>query len=440
MKIRIGFGAVATPRRFRDRLHSDTETAAGLGIAAMAANVAALVFTVIFARILGPVDYGALAALVSAFLIIGIAGSALQIVVAREVTLELRDRDPQLRSHIRSWTIRISQVAALTAAGGVLLRGPIAGLIGVDGLEWAAAAVLVTGVAWLLLSILRGVMQGLQRYRAVAGSLVGEAIGRLLFGLALVAIGLGATGAFLASALSMLAAAAVLGYLLHVALEGELPAAAGGVRARADWRLGTITRRAWPALVTLGLLALLQNCDVIMVKRMAAGGLAGAYAADAVAAKVVVWLAIGLGLYVVPEVARHGRGRDARMVLVRTVGLLLTAGAAMVMAYLVAGRQLLEIAFGTEFAGESAALPVLAIAMTLLAVSYLICQYQLALRRIGFVGVLAAAAVMQIAVLSQVADSPGRTATAMAIVQGLVVALLVLVGIARRARPPRALT
>ena len=51
---------------------------------------------------------------------------------------------------------------------------------------------------------------------------------------------------------------------------------------------------------------------MILVKRQIGGDAAGAYAAAAVAAKAVVWVAIGIGLYLLPEAtraARHGRTR-----------------------------------------------------------------------------------------------------------------------------------
>ena len=63
----------------------DTGRAAGMAAAVIAANVIALVFTVVFARILGASGYGSLAALMSAFIILMVPGSALQIAVAREV-------------------------------------------------------------------------------------------------------------------------------------------------------------------------------------------------------------------------------------------------------------------------------------------------------------------------------------------------------------------
>ena len=62
---------------------SDTGRAAGLALAVIATNTIALLFTVVFARVLGASDYGSLAALVSAFIILMVPGSALQIAVAR---------------------------------------------------------------------------------------------------------------------------------------------------------------------------------------------------------------------------------------------------------------------------------------------------------------------------------------------------------------------
>src|SRR3954453_19339105 len=60
--------------------------AAELGIAAMIANVVGLIFTLVFTRLLGQSGYGSLGALVSTFLILTVAGYALQTTVAREVS------------------------------------------------------------------------------------------------------------------------------------------------------------------------------------------------------------------------------------------------------------------------------------------------------------------------------------------------------------------
>jgi len=77
---------------------------------------------------------------------------------------------------------------------GFVLRDPMASLIGVDRLPWAAAAILPTGAIWLILCVERGALQGLQQYRSVALSIVCEAGARVGLGLVLYAAGLGVTG------------------------------------------------------------------------------------------------------------------------------------------------------------------------------------------------------------------------------------------------------
>ena len=47
--------------------------------------------------------------------------------------------------------------------------------LGVPEHPWAAAAILPTGVLWMLLSMQRGALQGLHAYQALGYSLIGEA-------------------------------------------------------------------------------------------------------------------------------------------------------------------------------------------------------------------------------------------------------------------------
>ena len=64
-------------------------------------------------------------------------------------------------------------------------------------------------------AIERGVLQSQQMYRTVGTSMIAEQVGRLFFGVILAAAGLGATGAFLGTPLTMLAVTIVVGIRLH---------------------------------------------------------------------------------------------------------------------------------------------------------------------------------------------------------------------------------
>jgi glycosyltransferase involved in cell wall biosynthesis/O-antigen/teichoic acid export membrane protein len=398
---------------------SETLKAVGMAAATMANNAIALIFTVLFARILGAEDYGSLAALVSTFVILAVPGSAIQVAVAREIALGRLGEGPRLAATLSIWRKRLLLIGAAVTAAAVVLRQPIADLISVPQ-TWAAAAAVPTGVLWLLLSVERGALQGAHLYKPVAWSIVLEATGRLLFGLLLVAVGLGVSGAYLGTPLSMAATAFGLWWISRKRLGQPAPGAA----AR---RLRDLVGGAWPAVLGLFLMALLQNVDVILVKRQIGGEAAGAYAAAAVAAKAVVWVAIGIGLYLLPEATRAARhGLDPRPVLARALAVVAVVAVPMLIVYGLFPETVLRLAFGPETVIASDALFVLGIAMTLLAVGYLGVQYMLALGRVAFLPALGVVAVAEIALLGMIGTDSLLTFAAVVLALQAAAALSVL--------------
>jgi glycosyltransferase involved in cell wall biosynthesis/O-antigen/teichoic acid export membrane protein len=384
------------PVRLREvAARSETLKAAGMAAATMANNGLAVIFTVLFARLLGANDYGSLAALVSTFVILAVPGSALQVAVAREIALGRLGEGPRLAATLAIWRRRLWVVGIGLTAAAVLLREPLADLISVPE-AWAAAATVPTCVLWLLLSVERGALQGAHAYKPVAWSIVLEATGRLFFGLTLVAFGMGVTGAYLGTPLSLLATGIGLRWISRRRLG---PPAEGA----APRRLFDLVGGAWPAVVALFLVALLQNVDVILVKRQIGGEAAGAYAAAAVAAKAVVWVAIGIGLYLLPEATRAARhGEDPRPVLARALAVVAAVAVPMLIIYALIPETVLRLAFGPETVVASSALFVLGCAMTLLAIGYLGVQYMLALGRVAFLPALGVVAIAEIALLGAI--------------------------------------
>ena len=282
--------------------------AAGLAAATLASNAIALLFTVVFARLLGADGYGSLAALISTFLILAVPGSACRSSWrARSRSGALGDGRPAGVDDRRVAAARCSSRVAVVAAARCCCASRSRTCSSVER-GVGGAATLPTGCLWLLLSIERGALQGVHAYREVGWSIVLEAVGRLVFGLVLVALGLGVTGRL----------------PRHAAVDAR-----DRRRARRDRRAGgsaadaahaatrgcaSSWRRRVAGVIGLFLVAVLQNVDVILVKRTIGGDAAGAYAAAAVAAKAVVWVAIGVGLYLLPEAtrkARRGRGPAA---------------------------------------------------------------------------------------------------------------------------------
>jgi O-antigen/teichoic acid export membrane protein len=295
--------------------------------------------------------------------------------------------------------------------------------------RWAATAVPITAMLWMVICVERGVLQGFQRYRAVAFSIVGEASSRIVFALALVAIGLDVTGAFLGSALALMTVALILLVpLRHQLAEVEED-------PERDIRLRDLLAGAWVPVIGLTLLLGLQELHVIIVKHEATDDAAGGYAVAAVAAKAIIWIAVGLGMYLLPEAARRGEsGIDARPILLRTLGLIAAASVPMVVIYAVAGKPLLEAVFGEDLTAASGALPWLGLAMALLACAYLAVQYLLAMGRSNFIWVLGVAAVVEVVALISIGADLTSVALALLGVQ-IVCATVTLTLSFRQSKP-----
>src|SRR3954467_14028558 len=104
--------------RLRALTGSDTGRAGELGIAAMVSNVVALAFTLVFTRVLGQSGYGSLGALISTFLLLTVAGYALQTTVAREVSGAIAAGDPDAGRGVRRWLQRLPPPPRAHARGG----------------------------------------------------------------------------------------------------------------------------------------------------------------------------------------------------------------------------------------------------------------------------------------------------------------------------------
>ena len=421
---------VAERPRLREAVQrSESGKAAGLAAATLVNNFIQLVFTVVFTRLLGPVGYGTLAALVSAFLILLVAGQSVQVAAAREAALDRLGHPEAVRATLRAWTHRVLLGLVALTAVSILLREQIAAAIGVDEAPWGAAAILPTGALWMLVSLQRGALQGLRAYAPVGASIVLEALGRLLCALALVGAGLGVTGAMLGTPMAFALVAIGLEVALHRRI-GPVPER-GAVRS-----LRGLLGDGWVPILGLLLLAALQNIDVIVAKHQLAARAAGSYAAAAVAAKSIVWVAIGIGLHLLPEATRRAAaGLDPRAVLLRALGILVAIATPALLIFAAFPELLLRLAFGSRLTLAAGALLLLGAAMTLLAVAYLSVQYMLALHQTRFLWVLGALALAEPILLSAPDLGLVGFASVVFAVQCAVAASVLALGLrARRAR------
>ena len=114
------------------------------------------------------------------------------------------------------------------------------------------------------------------------------------------------------------------------------------------------------------------------------------------AAKALVWVAIGLGMWVLPEAARHAAdGLDARTVLLRALAIIGALAVCALAVFAAVPGLLLRTAFGPDYESGAGVLLTLGCAYALLAASYLAVQFLLGVAGRTFALVLAAVAVAE---------------------------------------------
>jgi O-antigen/teichoic acid export membrane protein len=150
-----------------------------------------------------------------------------------------------------------------------------------------------------------------------------------------------------------------------------------------------------------------------------------------VAAKVLIWVAIGAGFYLVPEVSRRrAAGEDTRPVLVRALAIIFVCAVPCLLIFGFAAKPLLRIAFGPHRLQASNSLLVLGVAFTVLAATYLAIQYMLALKRTWFLLLLGAVAIAEPILLLHASRKPADFAAVVLAVQA--VGALLAFGVALR--------
>jgi O-antigen/teichoic acid export membrane protein len=383
-----------------ESMRSGLLQAGPLAAAGVVANGANVIVTVALARILSPHSYGVLNQLTGLFLILSMPGSAVVVAVVRRVTMWHDEGSGHL---VRRWAGRIHRQGFLVVVGwGVVVfatRHWIAVLLGQRS-GVGIAAILTAAAFFVLLSLDRGLLQARRAYRPLAQNLLVEGGMRTAAVLVLVGLGQGSSGVAVGILVAEAATAAHARYLAVRAWSSVDPERAGGRPLPATWMSGwaaavrrdrvlDTSRLARHRVVvdlviaslSLSMVAVLQNVDVLVVGRDNPSH-SGAYAAVSVTSKAIVFGAVVLGSYLLPEAAIRWRQGGHALRQLGVVLVLLAVPAAVLLAVaLGAPHLLLKVVFHHAYTSAAAALAPLVGAMILLSISVILTMYLLAIGR-----------------------------------------------------------
>lgn len=374
---------------------SGVQVAAGLALW----NLGNYAFFLIAGRVLGPADYGLVAAILSAVLLIQTPFTSLQTALARVVSAAPSEDGATLYRAALRRAVRWTPAGAAAAALAVVVAGVVRDDVPVGPLLAAILVLLPVAVFPLVL----GQLQGERRFGRYSLAMAAFGLPRPLFLLVLVAAGLGVYGALLGTAAATMLAA-VVGVIftadrLRAVRPADRPVAPALGRAMGASLL--------PLLVGVAAIAILSNLDVIVAKLALDPVDAGLFASAATLAKTVFLVPQAITIVLLPRVARrHAAGAPTEALLAISLIATLGVGALASGFALVFADPILTITYGDEFADGAAILPELTGAMTLIGATLTLLYHQVALGSYRVAWLLAAAAAVLAAGLTAVHGSP----------------------------------
>ena len=273
-------------------------------------NVATYGFTILAARLLGPLQYGGVAAVMNLLLVVSVVALALQATAARRISADL-DHVAQIERGV----LRVSWHAAFAVGGALLVLSPVVQqLLRLESLV-TAVLVALTAVPLTAMGGQAGVLQGERRWGALGAVYVAAGVPRLVVGV----------GLLLWRPTELLAVAAVaIGCVVPVVVGGWALRHERAPGSEADHHRGRaiLTESLVNSQALLAFFAL-ANLDVVVARNTLSPHDSGLYAGGLILTKALLFLPQFVVVVAFPALAS---ARDSGRALARSLAAILALG------------------------------------------------------------------------------------------------------------------
>lgn len=276
----------------------------------MGMNVTTYAFNIVAANLLGPAQYGAVAAILGVLLVVTVIQLGLQATAARRLAAghgSARELERQIQ--------RTTWHAAVAIGALCLVLSPVINqVLRLHSLP-TAALVAVCAVPLTLMGGQAGLLQGEERWRPLALIYLSVGVGRLVLGVACILLWPTETSAAIGIALGT-CVPAVVG---HLALRHHTRGTSSGDPVRVTDR--EIVAEVVSSTNALLAFMVLSNVDIVLARSTLTHLDAGLYAGGLIMTKAVLFLPQFVAVVAFPAMARDPRGRTPWRPLALTAGL-----------------------------------------------------------------------------------------------------------------------
>jgi len=370
----------------------DVKRVAELVVAAGIVAVLTIAYIIYSGRVLGPAEYADFSAGLSVIYLFSVALSPVTPTMARLVARNATRGDlAAVASLRRAVLLRLKLAIAIVAAILFAFAVPVA-----HALHFRTTSTLVLSFAaallFALLSVDRGVVHGLMRFRTHNINTVIEAVIRAGGAFLLLQFTRNSAAALASYAVALLVAEGLLA-LMFAREWRDMPAAA------VDWQ--DVARLTLPMIVLMFAIAIFQNADVLAVKRWFEASDAGIYGAASALARAFGVIFVPLYVLAGPLLTgAHEAGKPIRGLTLQLSAIFLALCAIPLLLFIAWPERIMTLLYGAPYA---AAGPLVARLGGVAIISYtalMLAQALISVSDFRFLGVYAAGAVTQVAALA----------------------------------------
>ena len=342
-------------------------------------NILNYLFQLLMGRMLGPADYGIFATLFSIVYLVSAPLSAIQTAITNFFA---RFKAEKAFGKIKNLFIRASKkiflVSAVLTGVFLIFSRQIADFLNIT----STIPIIVFGFFFLVtfvLSVSRGALQGLQKFKALGANIILESSLKLILSVTLVLAGFGLLGALWSVNIALFIVFFITIFSLRKIFSYE--------SERVDRK--EIYAKSLPILVAIIMLTAVYTLDVILVKHFFNPIAAGHYAAASLLAKIIFFASSSVSLVMFPKVAElHALKNNASDLLKKTLAFVAFLSIAGVTFYFLFSNFVVNFVFGAEYMSITPLIGLFGLAMGLFSIAFVLVNYYLALGRTKFIYVL----------------------------------------------------
>jgi O-antigen/teichoic acid export membrane protein len=344
------------------------------------------VFHFISGRMLSPTEYGTLTAVMAITYLFNVPGDSIQTIISRYSTRFFRNKKLLKRILVRG--LRKFLILSIMAFILFALVSPfVSYLLKTDYIILAMVGVLM--IIWFLLSVNRGMLQGLKRFSFLGINYVSEGFFKLLIMILLIVFGFGLYGA-----VSGLLLGIIIAFVFSFFLLGDV------LKEKTAKRLhiGEIKAYSLPVLVSFISITVFYSIDLILAK-IFFPTIAGEYASISMLSKILYFGSLPISKVMFP-LSSDKETRISSKILKKALlltGMLCLAG---LIVYILIPGFIVNLFYGSKYLSMAGLLFLPSIAMFLLSFSNIFVLYNLSNKRYNINYFVIFFAVLQIVLMS----------------------------------------